>query len=88
MIIHHGILGEEAVRGKALQQLLSGLAAQVMDLAAGALEAAVEDVEEADGVAFFESLVGGAGVEGGDDARALVADRYGLSGVLGQRHHV
>lgn len=89
MVVHNDILLEEAVDVEALAHRQVGvLAALVMDLAAVALVADVDEVVEADGVADLKPLSLSRGVDLLDDARALVAHGHRLPVVPSQAHQV
>jgi hypothetical protein len=74
VVVDDGVLLEEAVDAEALQLGLAGLAAQVVNEAAVAFEAAAEKIIKADRVANFEALAFGRGVDLVDEADALVAN--------------
>ena len=75
MVVYYAVLLEETIDEEALELRLTGLAAQIVNLAAIALEAAAEEIIPADGIADLETLALGGRVDLVDIAYTLVAYR-------------
>ena len=79
--IDHCVLCKIAIHNHTLEFLVPSLAMHGVDHAAFALETAVDEVAEADGVADLKAFVGGRGADGFNMADAFVAHGDGVVGV-------